>query len=269
MNLCIIVLFSIFIVSCGVVQQTTTDPDNRTGTNATVTVDASNADRLAVAATGATRQAIDAKNMPLFGVSSANKTANRLVPGVCSSGSIDISFNPDSTVQTIIYDNCTIDNGYFTFDESSDLTADGKFIFTTFPDGSSSFRYIDFIMTYLEESHKMNVTMTCDPLFNCSYLSDYTGPDGRNYHVEGSNVTETGISSYIVSGFVSDPDYGTILINSDVTYGSCPGYVPESGTITYNGAGDSFGSVVFNSCDSFTVTVDSVATTYSWSDYLD
>lgn len=275
------------LISCGGGSSSNTN-NNNTGSNLTyngstsaATVDSSNADKLAVAATGGTSQAIASGNAPVLRsspvvsrllelsalvgkkLSLANRTANQPVNGICSSGSIDATYNADYSRVTLVYSNCAYSGGY-----GSSIVMNGTAIYNNYSDGSYSIQYINFTATYLGETYSLDMTLSCDAYDNCTYTTDYAGPDGRTYRVDGVTVTSTGTYSYSVTARVYDPDYGYVTIDADVTFGSCAGGVPESGSITYTGSAGTSGSVVFNSCDSFTVTVDGVATDYNWSDYL-
>lgn len=250
------------------------------GNTSEAEVDSTNADKLAIAATGGSSQAIASEaaqdNSPLRSspihakildhsshmakmLSSSNRTANQIIdPNPCTSGNIDVTSNSSGSSAEITYNNCVLD----------DITANGRVTYSQNSDGSFTFSYINFTVTYLGETHTLNMTAQCDSSYNCTYLTDYEGPDGRTYRVEGATVSSTGSTSYTVSATVYDPDHGYITINANVTYGSCTGGVPESGSITYTGSAGSSGSVVFNSCESFTVTVDGVGTEYFWDEIL-
>lgn len=246
-------------------------------TEATVTVD--NADDLAIAATGGASQAIASDNAPASiksspeiavlldlsskltrFMSSSHRTANQPVPDVCSSGSADFTSSSDGSSATMTFNNCVLIGG-------EGAVVDGVAKINIGSDGSFSVRYINFTMTYLGETYTLNMTISCDSAINCTWLSDYTGPDGRTYRVEGATVSGSG-SSFTVTATVFDPDFGFITITGSVNYGSCPGGVPISGSITYSGSGSSSGSVTFNDCFSFTVDDGSTTVDYFWVDIL-
>ncbi len=279
MSLPVVIFSSVLLISCG------GGSSGGGGTGVTyggatseAKVDTSNADKLAVAAAGGASEAVASDNAPiprpspaassLLDLSSktlrslflANRTANTPVANVCSSGSVDATNNADNSQMTFTYNNCTM--------TGSGIVVNGTAVFTQNSDGSFILRYNNFTMVYMGETYNLNTTIECDASYNCSYLSDFSGLDGRTYRVDVDSVYSTGSSSYSINATVYDPDYGYVVINADVTYGSCTGGVPSSGSITYTGSGGSTGSVEFNSCDSFTVTVEGVGTTYSWSDYL-
>ncbi len=277
----LIILSSVSLISCGGGGGSGSGGSggvSYSGNTSQATVDSDNADDLAVAATGGASSAIASNAAPrqspamsfllehssqlAKSISLANRTANEPVEGVCDSGSADITYNSDYTEFTIVYDQCAITYG-------SDTTiADGRVEFTEFSDGSTLFRYINFTVTYNDETYTINQTVECDAQYNCSFYSDYSGPDGRTYRVEGATVTSTGSTSYSVTATVYDPDYGYITIDANVTYGGCTGGVPSSGSITYTGSGGSSATVTFNDCDSFTVDDGTTSTTYFWADIL-
>ena len=67
---------------------------------------------------------------------------------------------------------------------------------------------------------------------------------------------------------VYDPDYGAVEVTATAILYECTNGVPSAGSITLTGEGGSSASVVFNDCNSFTVTVDGTSTTYYWADIL-
>ena len=273
----IILLTGMALTSCGGSSSDSKD-------DSAAVVNADNADELSVAATVGARAAIDQDKAPTAfkpspqasvilklseklarDMSTANRTANQTIEGVCSSGSVDSQSNSDGTQFTITYNNCTIAGG---LELGSSVTANGTLRYTQNSDGSFHFAYENFTITYLGETTTINMVVDCDSDGNCTYVSDFDGLDGRTYRVEGATVSTTNGYTYTVSATVYDPDYGSITISANITYGSCAAGVPESGSITYTGSGGSSGSVVYNGCDSFTVTVDGVSTEYMWADII-
>ncbi len=271
-----ILLASFLVVSCG----------GGGGSNAGITfngntsqaaVTTENADELSVAATGGAAQSItsdtagsalkpEKRSQILLDLSSrlssvfsgANRTANEPIPDICSTGTADATGN-ESRI-TVVFTNCV--------DPYSGAIMDGTAVMQFNSDDSFSITYSNFNVEYMGESHTMNMTVACDSIGNCTISSDYHGPDGRTYRVEGVTVLSRGGNRFSVSATVYDPDYGYITIDADVTYGSCTGGVPISGSIAFTGSGGSSGTVTFNDCDSFTVFDGSTSTTYNWVDIL-
>ncbi len=283
-----IVLTGMALVSCG---GGSSGGDTKTsgnvgfsGMTTPAEITTNNADDLSVAATAGTRAAIDQGNVPTGGKvspnasillaissdmarrhSTANRTANQEIPNVCSSGSASFESNADNTAFTYTYSNCTLAYGS---EYGGTVTADGVMRYQQNSDGSFNFSYENFTVTYLGETTTFNMNVSCDSTYQCTYQSDFKGLDGRIYRVEGASVSTTDGYTYNVSATVYDPDFGSITIDANVTYGSCSTGVPQSGSITYTGSGGSSGSVVYNDCDSFTVTLNGVSTTYLWADIL-
>jgi hypothetical protein len=266
------------IAACGGGGGTDDDNGGYTGSTDPADISTNNADELALAATSGTATAIAQNAAPSGGFTSvsrqlvvlgltsrnrsANRTANEPIAGVCESGTADFTANDDYTDIVIIYSDCVIS------DYNGSYIVDGRFEMHEAPDGSFSMAYQNFRITYAGETYYLNMSVQCDAEYNCTWSSEGEGIDGRTYRVEGASVTTTGSNSYSVSATVYDPDYGYFEVQSNVTYGSCSYGVPSSGTITVtDGNGDTM-LIVFNDCDSFTVTVDGVSTTYTWAELL-
>ncbi len=268
-------LLSVGLVACGGGGGSADDDDGGyTGATGPADISASNADDLALAATSGTSAAIAQDVAPSTAFRSASRqlvdlglgvrsrTANEPVPNVCQSGTADLTHNDDYSQITIVYSDCVIS------DVAGNYIVDGRFEMHQADDGSFSMSYQNFRITYGGETYHLNMNVECDANYNCTWTSDAQGIDGRTYRVQGATVTSTGSNSYSVSATVYDPDYGYIEIQSNVTYGSCAYGVPESGSITVtDGDGDTM-TVVFNDCDSFTVTMDGTSTTYTWAQVL-
>ena len=271
-------LLSTGIAACGGGGGTDEGDSGYTGATGPADLTTSNADELALAATSGTSAAIAQDAAPSTALRSAsrqlvdlgldvrsrsaNRTANEPVPNVCQSGTADLTANDDYTDIIIVYSNCVIS------DVSGTYIVDGRFEMHESPDGSFSMSYQNFRITYAGETYTLNMNVECDADFNCTWTSDAEGIDGRTYRVEGATVTSTGSSSYSVSATVYDPDYGYITIQSNVTYGSCTYGVPVSGSITVTDADGDTMTIVFNDCDSFTVTMNGTSTTYTWAQVL-
>lgn len=252
-------------------------------------VDAGNAEKLAIAATGGANQAIsaDAANsanpisprgaatksnlVPVLvewierSITTANRTAQQPL-AICDMGSADLDQNTDGTEGTIEFTNCEVTGG-------NGEVVNGTVTFTSTISGATitslNMRFINFRVTYLGETNTINMTVACDgsPLV-CDLFSDYVGIDGRIYRVEITLVINTAASSFDIDATVFDPDHGFFTMDATVNFNDCPGSVPETGTITITGDAATTASVVFNDCDSFTITHMGVPEVYFWADIL-
>jgi hypothetical protein len=196
---------------------------------------------------------------------SESRTAQQLLP-ICDPGTADLDQNNNGTEGTIQFTNCLVTGG-------NGAVVNGKVEFDSTISGSTitslNMRFINFRVTHLGATQTVYMTVSCSgaPLA-CNLFSDYVGVDGRIYRVEITVVTNTAATSFDVDATVFDPDHGFFTINASVTYNNCPGSVPETGAITITGDAATTASVVFNDCDSFTVTHLGVPTVYMWADIL-
>lgn len=285
----IIIVSSLVLASCGGGGSSADEGIIYTGSRSPANVDAANAEELAIAAAGGANQAIAADTAdsanPLSprGIAansnlvsklteqlemlttSKNRIASQLLP-ICDTGSADLDQNSNGTEGTIVFTNCLVTGG-------NGEVLNGTVTFSATISGSTltslNMRFINFRVTYLGESQTVNMTISCSgaPLV-CNVFSDFVGVDGRIYRVEITVVTNTAGTSFDVDATVFDPDHGFFTIDATVNYNNCPGGVPETGTITITGAAATTASIVFNDCDSFTVTHLGVPTVYFWADIL-
>lgn len=279
----VVLLSSLSLISCGGGSDGgSAGPTGYTGTTTQASVTTANKNSLAISATAGAGQAVaenaaqDAvfrpapvtafvlgfSNQVYTHLTTANRTANQLVDGVCLPGTVDVTSNQDGSLITLIFSNCTVIGG-------NGESVNGTVFVTSDPQNIDNFtmRFVNVSVLYLGESYSINMTIACNSL-GCTWSSDFAGPDGRIYRTENAVVSSFGANSFNVNATVYDPDNGSIAISGTVTYGSCAGGVPASGSITFTGASATSGSVVFNSCDSFTVTVEGVPTVYFWADFL-
>ncbi len=260
-----------------------------TGSKSAATVNAINARDLAVGGTGGTNQAIVADSAnnasplsPRGAAIESNLAATLIVQlqtaaaaraqiaqqplAICDPGSAELNQNHDGTEGTIVFANCVVTGG-------NGAKLNGTVAFKATISGSTitslDMRYINFKVTYQNESQTINMTVECSgtPL-SCDVFSDYVGLDGKVYRVEITIVINTAGSSFDVDAVVFHPNHGYFTIDASIDYNNCPGGVPASGTITLMGAATSTATVVFDNCDSFTVTHEGVPTIYLWADIL-
>lgn len=251
-------------------------------------ITAENADDLSVAATEATKAAIDAENntgspssLP-FKLSNSAPLQDKMESAIrsatddyssyiCTSGgSASVDYNSDYTNGTFNFNNC--DDGYATFSGTVSFSGDMT--------GSYSITYNNLVVTdnASGQSQTVSGTISCTST-GCNYdglniggasldNSDFSGDDGRNYSFEG-DVTVTGddTSGWNVNATVVDPDHGAITITAqNVTFGGCTSGVPTGGTITVSGNGQT-ATVTFIDCNSFSINYGGSTTTHNWSTY--
>ena len=268
------------------------DGDERivyTGSKSAATVTAGNARALAIGGTGGSNQAVAASSansaspMAPRGAAIESNLAATLISqlelgaamrlrastrslSICDSGSAELEQNDEGTEGELQFQNCRVTGG-------NGEVLNGTVTFLANINGSTvtslRMRFINFGVRYQGEQQTLNMTVTCkgSPL-NCKAFSDFVGLDGKVYRVELTLVVNTSGSSFDVDAVVFHPKHGFYTVDASVVYNKCAGGVPESGTITLSGDGASSAVVVFDDCDSFTVTHLGVPTTYFWADIL-
>lgn len=288
----IIIASSLVLASCGGGgSDSSADQDIiYTGSKSPASIDAGNAEDLAIAATGGSNQAIaaDTANSAYTISPRGSETNSNLVSKlveqleiitatrsriaqqplpICEpGGSADLDQNNDGTQGTIVFTNCMITGG-------NGEVVNGTVTFNATISGTTlislNMRFINFRVTYQGETHAINMTVSCggSPLV-CDLFSDFVGLDGRIYRVEITVVTNTAAASYDVDATVYDPVHGYITVDASVNFNNCPGGVPETGTLTITGDTATTANVVFNDCDSLTVTHMGVPTDYLWANIL-
>lgn len=182
---------------------------------------------------------------------------------VCDSGSAIADTNDAQTEGTVTFTNCTMNDP----DGSLVMNGTSQFSFNT---GTDSLRMVfRMTATYIGETQAINLTLACSSIstasVSCSVTSDFVGIDSRVYRIEDLSVSGSEISGFYVSMTFYDPDHGRVDVTTTqpLTY-DCPTAVPGSGMLTLSGSSDTFATASFDSCSSYTVTVDGVGTTYNW-----
>jgi len=261
--------------------------DGYTGATGDADISLGNAGDLAVAAISSVRAGLDEADASIIPVVPspsgrpvvsgidlsriAARTAREPVEGICDSGSVDYE-DLGSTEETekfrTTFNNCTVnDPAYGTF------TIDGVLEYVYNIDGSFTNTFRDLTITSSEygSGHIDYYRVTCTAPgegYTCTW--ETAGIDGRVYQAETLVVYETtdGVYGHLS---VYHPDHGRVgvaISDTDPLVFDCGSGVPGSGTLTLTDADGSTAEVVFNDCDSFTVTVDGVSETYSWSSLL-
>jgi hypothetical protein len=265
-------LFSIAsLAACG-----SDDDDTTAGTGGTTTgaatISSTNSQDLAIAATESTKQGITADSAGLFGKTSGNqfdmqalseKLAERryeatTYSSLCTQGgSVEDTINASAGNATLVFTNCAMEG----------VTLNGTMTMTTSQDGTTfTLEYTNFsVMTSLG-TETVDFTMTCDITtgsYSCTTSSSINGIDGRTYTISGSTVTGNSTSGYNVTAEVVDPEHGTISINAANVLFDCADGRPSTGTISFS-AGGSTGTVTFDSCTAYTVTINGSVDSYTW-----
>lgn len=289
----IIILCSLAVAACGGgggSDDSAAEGIAYTGSRSPASVDAANAEALAIASTGGTNQAIAADtannaspispkgaaaNSNLVSkivtqlqnlAAAGNRSANQAIPGLCDAGTAELAQNSAGTQGTIVFIDCLVSGG-------NGEVVNGTVAFSGTVSNSTitslDIRFIDFTVTHLGETHTVNMMVACSGVpLTCTLSSDFVGLDGRIYRVEIEAVTNIAGTAFDVNATVFDPDHGFVTIDASIAYNDCPGGVPESGAITISDTSANPTSVTFNDCDSFTVTHMGVPTVYFWTDIL-
>lgn len=233
---------------------------------------------LAVAATEAAKSATTADaptSVGGFGFKTtvtniANKARQmpnqELVPGVCSSGSVDVTgidtYDTMNIDLDMTFNNCVISDSFET------ATYNG---FVSYADNGNGFTatYRNFSVTVNGETTSINGTISCDASYtNCTENLTFGGSISGTYSNTSyttSNMEVTGdASGYNVSGSVTHPTHGTVSISATGVTFNCTGGYPGAGEITVTAGGGVTATVTFNDCESFTIDYDSSTTTVFW-----
>jgi hypothetical protein len=96
-------------------------------------------------------------------------------------------------------------------------------------------------------------------------ISDDWLEDGENYRIEEAAVVGDNLNGFEVTAKVYDEDNGYIQVGTTSTLqASCSGGALGSGVATFTGAEGSTGTIRFDSCNGYTITVDNVSTSHNW-----
>jgi hypothetical protein len=261
-----------------------------TGSTAEATVDASNAKELATGAASGTQQAVASEALSgvamrpqptpttklgeaapriaqwigQLGSPNAAKTTD-VTDDICDAGGTAVADTNDAETQgTITFTNCAMSDM-----EGGTIVMNGSLTFSANSSADSLSMVFNVTVNYIGESQSINMTLACSNVssasISCSMSSDFEGVDGRVYRIEDLVVSGDEVSGFNVSMTFYDPDYGWVEVTTTqpLTY-DCTEAVPGSGMLTLSGASASSATVSFDSCSSYTVTVDGVGTTYDW-----
>lgn len=274
-SIAVLLLSSMFIISCS--SSSSSDDDDgggggggTGGTDATVEITDANAAKLVTVATEGSKQAVSGNVAPT-GLRAKSLDPVAVVTsfpcsqfGFGGTGNVITDFDDAQTMFTITYE-CTQFNGVVSSSFSPDILNWTSYT-TTWDDFQVSGQgfadqTLDGEVTCTRpDSTSQNIT--------CNYAyAGIDGLDGGTYTVSNVSVSGSNFSGYSISGTASDPDTGAVTFTSSgLTFNNCTYGVPNSGSMTINGTNGTQMTVTFDSCDSFTVTIDDVATTYNWAD---
>jgi len=245
------------------------------------TITAANSQDLSIAATESAIQAVNADSANFLAKISGNTSTNDLitskirditfeattlgpVSAICPTGgsySDNISAGTSSASGSITFVNCGID---------VNITINGSVTFTS-TQTTITMVYNNFTVTTPDGSETLTASMSCSlsntTVTSCEITSTtVTGIDNRTYIVSNAKVSGDSNSGYSVSASVTDPTHGTITISATAITFNCTAPNadrPSSGTVSFS-SNSKTGSVVFDSCSSYTVTLDGVADSYNW-----
>ncbi|MCW9046552.1 MAG: hypothetical protein OQK46_00625 [Gammaproteobacteria bacterium] len=241
-------------------------------------ITADNVQDLSIAATESAKQSVTTNNANFYLKSSNSTSSSDMISEkvreiafeatsigtlseICPGGgsySDNISTTSSSASGSITFNACDTGDGVI----SGVVTFSGN-------DNSFTITYNNVTITAPGISETLNATISCtstNTSFDCTTTTSITGIDGRTYSVSNVTVSGNSFSGYNVSATVVDPTHGTISINATSILFNCSAPNegrPSSGSITFTSSGKS-GSVVYDSCSSYTVTLDGVANSYNW-----
>jgi len=168
---------------------------------------------------------------------------------ICSSGSASVESSNSTT--TVTYNNCSL----------AGVTATGTATIVTSGE-TITITYNNFRMVIDGEETVLNATVTCVNL-DCTISSEFTDSSGKSYRVDDSSISGNDSSGYSISATVYDSEYGDIEFTATAIKFDCTNGFPSSGSITIND-GTTTANVTFDSCSSYTITIDGVAESFSW-----
>jgi len=269
-NYALFLLTFVFLSACG------GGGSSSTPAPTAATLSSINAQDLSIAATESTKQAISSDSANFLAKSTSGIDSNKQIAekvreiifeaqslgSICSDGGTyddNIAQNSSSASGIITFTNCNIGGG---------ITLEGTVTFTR---TSTSFTmiYNNLTVTVIDEIQTINATIVCNTSnqpFTCSTNTTITGIDGRTYDVSKISVTGSITSGFSVSATVVDPTHGIITVTATAVKFDCTTPIagrPSSGRITFTANGKT-GTVSFDSCSAYTVTLDGVANSYTW-----
>ncbi len=171
---------------------------------------------------------------------------------ICSGGG-SASIESTSSATVVTYNNCNVGG----------VTATGTATIVSSSSGDTfTITYNNFRMVIDGEETVLNATVTCVNL-ECTISSQFTDSSGKSYRVDNSSITGNDSSGYSISATVYDSEYGDIEFTATAIKFDCSNGFPSSGSISIDD-GTTTALVTFDSCSSYTVTIDGVAENFTW-----
>ena len=171
---------------------------------------------------------------------------------ICTGGGT-ASVESASSATVVTYNNCNLGG----------VTATGTATIVSSSSGDTfTITYNNFRMVIDGEETVLNATVTCVNL-NCTISSEFTDSSGKSYRVDNSSIAGNDSSGYSISATVYDSEYGDIEFTATAIKFDCSNGFPSSGSISIDD-GTTTALVTFDSCSSYTITIDGVAESFTW-----
>ncbi len=261
--------------------------DTSTSAPKAAVITTANSQDLAIAATAGTSKSVNPDSTPSFDILAFSNALRDLNAQSATSGTALADYKACSTGDNTNTTNVNISNDgsssvdtTITFTDcdlnASGVIVNGELLINSTYDATTyatSFSMIFNNFTVSEQGIVENIdfSMQCGTVntttfeYACTTSSNITAIDSRNYAIKDSNITGDATSGYNISATVTDPDHGDIAIEATNILFNCPAPDedrPSTGSITFTSSGKS-GAVTFDSCSTYTVAVDGLATSYT------
>lgn len=249
-----LILLSFMFISCASEDDTTTPA---------LAIDSTNAEEVGTAVVEGLKNVVASDSAPSSIPGSLRGTPDSRIDAsyLCGSGSADYTVSSNGSSGTLTYTNCTYSSGGYS------ITYNGSMSFS-YSSTSYSISYNNFTFTdsngYSESfSGSLSCTTTASS-YDCDY-STTVASGSVSYSVSNTSLTGDATSGYSASYTMTSSTYGTITVTttSPITFNCTNGY-PDSGEISFTGENGSSGSLTFDNCSSYTITINGVGTSYNW-----
>lgn len=213
----------------------------------------------------------------------------------CEMGQASVTFDDDFLSFSMDFTECYFEGatmeGYLAFSYTTEDYLEGVFEmdFSEYYDDGEYYSYqargaelwsedYDEVVTYYEYMVVTDWTGETWTLYDnleiCTGMNSYEPvctfedtweEEGEAYRIEEAAVVGDDQSGFDVEAKIYDDENGFIEIDTTASVtANCSNKKLGSGSALFEGAEGSTGQITFDSCDSFTVTVDGVAQTYRW-----
>ena len=265
-------LLVLSLISCGGGSSSSDGVGGSTGVTGPATITTENQEDIARAASLAAAEVKSGNDAPTafraaMSVSSEMTQANEWVvqslellnapigadaSQICTGGG-SASVESTSAATVVTYSSCNLGG----------ITATGTATIVSSSSGDTfTITYNNFRMTIDGEETVLNATVTCVD-FECTISSEFTDSSGKSYRVDNSSIAGNDSSGYSISATVYDSEYGDIEFTATAIKFDCSNGFPSSGSISIND-GTTTALVTFDSCSSYTVTIEGVAESFTW-----